>query len=81
MRGFGGETRDHVEYIVIRETIRMLTLKNRTRKCGLGSYGSGTVVRYYERGSESIRFIKCSEFFDHLRNCWLPKKDCFMEFV
>jgi len=25
--------------------------------------------------------IKCGEFFDYLRNCWLPKKDCYMEFV
>lgn len=25
--------------------------------------------------------IKCGEFLGYLRNCWLPKKECFMEFV
>jgi len=61
MQGFGGETRDHLKYVGISETVirkSILKKKNRTGKCGLGSYGSGTVVRCYERGSESIRFHK-----------------------
>lgn len=58
LQRFGGETRDHMEYVGISETMIGMSTLNGTERCGLGSYGSGTVMRCYECGSESIRFYK-----------------------
>ena len=27
-------------------------------------------------GNEPSDFVKCGEFIDYFRNCWLPKRDC-----
>ena len=83
MQGFGGETRDHVEYIGVSETmIRKSALKKIERE-GLDWVHKAqeewcAVMNAVVNPSGSI---SCGEFFDHLRNRWLPKKDCFMEFV
>lgn len=81
--GFRWYTRDHVKYVGISETmIRKSTLKKKERES----------VNWFHMVQEQWcalmnavvnppSSIKCGEFFDHLGNCWLLKKDCFMEFV
>jgi hypothetical protein len=32
-----------------------------------------------EYGNEPSGSIKCEEFLDYMSNCYLVKKDCFME--
>ena len=42
--------------------------------------GQGQVAGACKRGNEHSGFIKCGEFVDWLRNCWLLKKDCAVAF-
>jgi len=82
-QGFGGETRDHVKYVGISETmIRKSTLKKKIEQESVDwvHMAQEQWCAFMNAVVNPSGSIKCGEFFKHLRNCWLPKKDCFMEF-
>jgi len=72
------EGRDHLEHpriggrIVLRWIIRRWDGGHGLDQCGSGE---GQVADTCECGNEPSGYIKCGEFFDWLRTCYLLKKD------